>query len=110
MSDRHVFAALAAPRRRDILELLRDRGPLKAGQIVAHFRRDTQPGISRHLRRLRECGLVSAAPRGREQIYTLEPGPLVRARDEWLATFANAHVDRLGALRDAAEGREPATG
>lgn len=110
MSDRSVFAALAAPRRRDILELLRDRGPLRAGDIAARFKGDSQPGISRHLKILRETGLVETAVRGRENFYALNAAPLVRERDGWLATFERSHVDRLSALRDSVERRDRGPG
>jgi DNA-binding transcriptional ArsR family regulator len=103
LKHRDVFFALAATRRRDILDLLRDRGAMKAGDIGSHFHNDTQPGISRHLRVLRESGLVEARHQGRENHYYLNPLPLVEARDGWLSTFSKAHLDRLSALRDAAE-------
>jgi DNA-binding transcriptional ArsR family regulator len=76
---------------------------MKAGEIVSHFHTDTQPGISRHLRVLRESGLVETHHRGRENHYCLNPTPLVEVRDGWLNTFGKAHIDRLRALRDAAE-------
>ena len=103
MRRRDVFVALADPTRRQILELLRDRGPLNAGAIAASFRRATRPAISRHLRVLRECRLVGAAFKGRENRYALDPRPIVRARDGWLATFSERHVASLKALRRLAE-------
>jgi DNA-binding transcriptional ArsR family regulator len=76
---------------------------MKAGEIVSHFQDDSQPGISRHLRVLRESGLVEARHQGRENHYCLNPIPLVEARDGWLNTFGKAHVERLSALRVAVE-------
>ena len=102
---RDVFIALADPTRREILELLRDRGPLNAGEIACAFTSVSRPGISRHLRMLRECQLVSAAASGRENRYTLDSGPIARARDGWMATFTGGHLERLKALRREVEGR-----
>ena len=103
MRRRDVYAALADPTRRQILDMLRDRGPLNAGVIAASFRRATRPAISRHLRVLRECRLVAAEAKGRENRYALDPRPIVQARDTWLATFSNSHVEHLKALRRIVE-------
>jgi DNA-binding transcriptional ArsR family regulator len=67
-------AALSDPIRRDILRMLRD-APRSAGVIAAAFS-VTRPAISRHLRVLREAGLVAAEAQGRERVYRLELGPL----------------------------------
>jgi len=67
-------AALADPTRRAILRLLRD-APRSAGAIAGAFR-VTRPAISRHLRVLREAGLVAHQAQGRQRVYRLELGPL----------------------------------
>lgn len=103
MRSRDVFVALADPTRREILDLLRTAGALNAGAIAEGFRGVTRPAISRHLRVLRECGVVCAETRGREQVYRLEPAPLLRARDGWLASFTAGHTAGLRALRRRAE-------
>jgi DNA-binding transcriptional ArsR family regulator len=100
---RDVFTALADPTRRRILDLLRDSGPLNAGAIAASFRRATRPAISRHLRVLRECRLVVTESKGREKLSALDPRPIVRARDGWLATFSESHRESLKALRRIVE-------
>ena len=69
-----VVSAIADPVRREILELLRG-GALTAGGIAARFD-ISRPAVSRHLRVLRECGLVVDEVRGRERLYRLETGPL----------------------------------
>lgn len=66
--------ALADPIRRDILRMLRD-APLAAGAIAGAFS-VSRPAVSRHLRVLREAGLVRDAPAGRERLYHLELAPL----------------------------------
>lgn len=92
-----VLAALADPVRREIVELLAG-GEASAGAIAARFP-VSRPAVSRHLRVLREAGLVSAAERGRERVYVLERGPLVEL-EGWLAglrTFPGP-AGRLDAL------------
>jgi DNA-binding transcriptional ArsR family regulator len=67
-------SALADPIRRDILRLLQE-APRSAGAIAGAFS-VTRPAISRHLRVLREAGLVVQEAQGRRRVYRLEPGPL----------------------------------
>src|SRR5689334_21022554 len=90
-----VAAALADPIRRDILRMLRDR-PVNAGAIAGAFS-VSRPAISRHLRVLREAGLVVDEPRGRERTYRLELNALaeleaflveLRAPVDWERRFA----------------------
>lgn len=69
-----VAHALADPVRRDILRMLRDR-PVNAGRIAGAFS-VSRPAVSRHLRVLREAGLVRDELRGRERVYRLALGPL----------------------------------
>jgi DNA-binding transcriptional ArsR family regulator len=107
LSSRDAYTAIADPTRRKILSLLRDRGPLQAGQIAERFSRVSRPGISRHLRILRECGVVRAERDGREQHYAMNPAPLLKIRDEFLASFAPMQVASLKALRARVE-RRPA--
>lgn len=93
-----VMAALADPVRRDILVLLR-RGPLPAGTIAATFP-ISRPAVSRHLRVLREHGLVveeSTASDGRERVYRLETAPLGEV-EAWLAQFRREWPAMLDAL------------
>jgi DNA-binding transcriptional ArsR family regulator len=99
LSTRDAYVAIADPTRREILGLLRDRGTLMAGEIAARFPSASRPGISRHLRVLRECGVVTCEREGKAQHYTLEPAPLAEVRDRWLASFAPMQVASLKALR-----------
>jgi DNA-binding transcriptional ArsR family regulator len=69
-----VAGAIADPVRREILLMLRDE-PLSAGQIAARFE-ISRPAVSRHLRVLRESGLVRDAADGRRRVYTLNTAPL----------------------------------
>ena len=69
-----VAHALADAVRRDILRMLRDQ-PVNAGRIAAAFS-VSRPSVSRHLRVLREAGLVRDEPSGRERVYRLTPDTL----------------------------------
>jgi DNA-binding transcriptional ArsR family regulator len=69
-----VAGAIADPVRREILQMLRDQ-PLSAGQIAGHFK-ISRPAVSRHLRVLREAGLVRGTADGRRRVYTLVTAPL----------------------------------
>ncbi|UBU18857.1 metalloregulator ArsR/SmtB family transcription factor [Nonomuraea gerenzanensis] len=80
-----VAGAVADPVRRQILVLLRD-GPLPAGDIAERFA-ISRPAVSRHLRVLRQSGLVRAELVGRQRLYTLDPEPFGELIT-WLARFA----------------------
>ena len=103
MSHRDAYAAIADPTRREILGLLRDREVLTAGEIAASFPSVSRPGISRHLRVLKECGVVTSARRGRARDFSLCPEPLERIRDGWLAQFGTMQSASLSALRARVE-------
>lgn len=90
-----ALEALADPTRRTIVELLAA-GERSAGEIAAQFE-TSRPGVSRHLRVLREQGLVRAREEGRLRLYSLEPGPLEEL-DEWLARYRSFWTNRLDAL------------
>ena len=90
-----VAAAVADDTRREILELLAD-GPQPAGVIANRFD-ISRPAISRHLRVLREHGLVVAAPAGRRIVYRLDTAPL-RPLMTWLARLEDRWPRRLDAL------------
>ena len=91
----HALAALADPTRRRIVELLaeRERG---AGEISSHFD-VSRPAVSRHLRVLREHGLVRARSDAQRRIYSLDPQPLAEV-DAWLDKYRVFWTNRLDAL------------
>jgi len=95
-----VFDVLAESRRREILDLVRD-GERSVGELVAALSM-SQPAVSKHLRVLREAGLVEARVAEQRRLYRLRPGPL-RELDDWLAPYRqtwNASLDRLAAHLD----------
>jgi DNA-binding transcriptional ArsR family regulator len=91
----NALAALADPTRRRIVELLAE-GERSAGELAAEFR-TSRPGVSRHLRVLREHGLVRAREEGQRRLYSLDPAPLAEL-DAWLETYRRFWVGRLDAL------------
>lgn len=90
-----AYAALAEPHRRQILDLLREE-ERSVGELVTQVRL-SQPGVSKHLRVLREAGLVVARPSGRERRYALRAQPLAEV-DAWLAPYRALWSARLDAL------------
>jgi DNA-binding transcriptional ArsR family regulator len=89
------FEAIAEPNRRRILDLLRE-GERPAGDLVDALA-ISQPGVSKHLRQLREAGLVSARADGQRRLYRLEPKGLAEL-DAWLAPYRQFWAARLAAL------------
>lgn len=95
-----ALKAIAEPRRRQILTLVRD-GELSAGEIAGHFD-VTRPAISQHLTVLKEAGLVSERRDGTRRLYQARPQGL-----EELKAFLEGFWDeRLDALRREAERKE----
>jgi DNA-binding transcriptional ArsR family regulator len=90
-----VLHALADPSRRTVLEILRDHRA-SAGEL-AEALPIARPGVSRHLRVLREAGLVEVRQDAQRRIYTLRPEALVEV-DEWLGDYRRLWENRLGAL------------
>jgi DNA-binding transcriptional ArsR family regulator len=91
-----VFTVVADPSRRRILDLLAA-GDLSAGRVVDEFPSLTQPAVSRHLRVLREAGLISVRGDGQRRLYRLEPGGLAEL-DAWLARYRTFWAVKLDAL------------
>lgn len=102
-----TFEVLGEPRRREILDLLRA-GERPVGEVVARLQL-TQPAISKHLRILREAGLVDYRQDAQRRLYRLRPEPLAEI-DAWLAPYRRFWEGRLDALErrlDETEGGVP---
>jgi DNA-binding transcriptional ArsR family regulator len=102
-----ALEVLAEPSRRRILDLLRD-GERSVGDLVEHLLL-TQPSVSKHLRVLRDAGLVHVRSDAQRRLYRIRPEPLAEL-DAWLEPYRalwNEHLDRLerhlGALDEAEE-------
>ncbi|HLM49230.1 MAG TPA: metalloregulator ArsR/SmtB family transcription factor [Solirubrobacteraceae bacterium] len=91
-----AYAALAEPHRRQILDLLRG-GECPAGDLVDALEL-SQPGVSKHLKVLREAGLVAVRVDGRRRLYALRPEPLSEVAD-WLEPYRAYWSGRLDALQ-----------
>jgi DNA-binding transcriptional ArsR family regulator len=90
-----VLQALADRSRRTVLDVLTN-GPATAGELAALLP-IARPGVSRHLRVLREAGLVDVRQEAQRRIYSLRPEPLAEI-DEWLGRYRALWEHRLDAL------------
>jgi DNA-binding transcriptional ArsR family regulator len=92
-----TLQALAEPRRQAILELLRD-GERPVGELVEQLHL-SQPAVSKHLRVLKEAGVVEARVDAQRRLYRIRPEPLAEL-DDWLATYRRLWTARLDRLED----------
>ncbi len=90
-----AYGALAEPHRRQILDLLRE-GERPAGDLVERLAL-SQPGVSKHLKVLREAGLVTVRADGKRRVYALRAEPLADV-DAWLARYRAFWSERLDDL------------
>ena len=90
-----VFEVLAEKNRRRILDLLA-RAERPVGELVASLSL-SQPAVSKHLKVLREAGLVQSRTAGQHRLYRVNPEPL-REVDEWLAPYRRQWAGQLNAL------------
>jgi DNA-binding transcriptional ArsR family regulator len=90
-----TFTALAEPNRLRMVELLLG-GAQSVGTIGERLGL-MQPQVSKHLRVLKDAGLVDVEPRGQQRLYALKPAPL-RELDAWLAPYRRFWSARLDAL------------
>jgi DNA-binding transcriptional ArsR family regulator len=95
-----VFAALANPTRRDVLDLLLS-GPRPVQEIAERFDM-ARPSVSEHLKVLLEAGLVTEERQGRQRLYAVSAEPLLELR-AWLSPYERFWRAKLTALRDYLE-------
>jgi DNA-binding transcriptional ArsR family regulator len=98
-----TFDVLAEPSRRDILDLLRE-GERSVGELVGHLAL-SQPGVSKHLRVLRDAGLVAVRSDGQRRMYELRAEPLAEI-DAWLGPYRRFWSSRLDALERHLDNKE----
>ena len=91
-----MFSAVADPTRRAMLDMLM-RKQRPAGDFVSAFPKISQPAVSKHLRILRDAGLVSVQIHAQQRIYSLEPKALAEL-DAWIAKYKVFWSDSLDAL------------
>jgi DNA-binding transcriptional ArsR family regulator len=90
-----AYTAVAEPHRRQILDLLRD-GERPVEELVKRLDL-SQPGVSKHLKVLREAELVVVRAHGKQRLYALRPEPLAEV-DQWLEPYRALWSKRLDAL------------
>jgi DNA-binding transcriptional ArsR family regulator len=90
-----VLEVIAEPTRRRILDAVRD-GEWSVGELVEKVGMH-QPGVSRHLKLLRDAGLVAVRRDGQRRLYRLRPEPLMEL-DAWLEPYRAEWAARLGSL------------
>src|SRR4051794_27121627 len=98
-----MFDVLTDPSRRRILDLLLEREHA-VGELVDALGL-SQPAVSKHLRVLREAGLVEARVEAQRRLYRLRPEPLVEI-DAWIAPYRKLWASRLDALEDHLDRRK----
>jgi DNA-binding transcriptional ArsR family regulator len=108
MAEGLAFRAIADPTRREILDLLRDVGPMRAGDIAGRISKMTRIAVSKHLRILREARLVQVTDSddARERLYTLDNVGLGEV-SAWLQGYEVFWRSRLAELKRLAEEGEP---
>jgi DNA-binding transcriptional ArsR family regulator len=100
-----VFAALADPTRRRVLNLVGDEGPMSATQLAARLPVSRQ-AVAKHLAALQDAGLVHAERQGRATMFRVAPAPLTDA-ERWLADAGARWDARLAALERRLATRRP---
>lgn len=107
MTTADVFGALAEPRRRQIVDLLAA-GERSVNDLVERTGL-AQPQVSKHLRVLREVGVVDVREEGRRRLYSLN-GPALKPIHDWVAGFAALWTERYEALDAVLEDLKKETG
>ena len=95
-----VFLAVAEPRRRQILDLLRE-GERAVGEVVDRLGM-AQPQVSKHLRVLKEVGLVAVRKAGRRRVYRVQAAEL-RRMHEWVEQYERFWAHQLDRVKEHAE-------
>lgn len=97
-----VWRALASPVRREILDLLRD-GPRTTGDLADRFPDVSRFSVMQHLRVLEEAELVVPRREGRQRYNYLNPVPIQRIHDRWVARYLQPWTEALVSLKDELE-------
>ncbi len=100
---RDVFQAIADPLRRDIIKLLSDK-ILTVNSVAEKFK-VSRPAISKHLKILEECGIITVTKRGRKRFCQIKPQSLIPAF-LWIEQYQNLWEERLDSLENYLEVRK----
>ncbi|SMR70649.1 Helix-turn-helix domain-containing protein [Aliiroseovarius halocynthiae] len=98
MNEQAALKAIAEPRRRELLTLLRDQGTMSVGEMSKRVS-VTQQAVSLHLKMLEEAGLVEARKEGTRHLYAIRIGGFQPVQD-FVSSF---WADQLAALKESAE-------
>jgi DNA-binding transcriptional ArsR family regulator len=98
-----VFNAIAEPRRRQIVEVLAQRGALAVGALVVALGLP-QPAVSKHLGVLRKVGVVAVSKQGKQRVYNLQAEKL-KAVHDWVKAFEDLWSQQLDRIKERAERR-----
>lgn len=102
--QRDVFQAIADPTRREIIELLADQS-LPVNEVAEQFD-ISRPAVSKHLKILNECGLVSMRKEGRQRFCRADPKKLHQVA-QWVARYQRFWPQKLDALETLLEENQP---
>jgi len=100
-----VFKAIGDPSRRRLMDRLFVQDGLTLGQLAACLPEMTRFGVMRHLKVLEEAGLVSTRKAGREKHHYLNAAPIAEIQRRWIGKYADSVVERMAAVKAAAEDR-----
>lgn len=99
-----IWKALADETRRSILDCLRD-GPKNTSEIVERFPELTRFGVMKHIRVLREAGLIIVREEGRSCVNSLNAVPIRQIYERWVSKFAEHWATTLLGLKESLEGK-----
>jgi predicted transcriptional regulator len=100
----NVFAALAHPERRRMLEILRAQPGANIARLVEHFRMSAV-GVLKHVRVLERAGLIHSERKGRERKLYFNIVPIQMVHDEWTSRYAQFWAERMVDLKASIEQR-----
>ena len=98
-----IFKALGDSRRREILDLLKERGRT-TGELVEHFRQLDRCTVMQHLSVLEKAELVIVKREGRLRWNYINPLPIKELHDRWIGSYAHSAIDLLARMKRESEG------
>jgi DNA-binding transcriptional ArsR family regulator len=105
-ADDRLFKALADPGRRKLLDRLHAHDGQTLGELCDHLDMSRQ-GVTQHLALLEAANLIAVQWRGREKLHFLNPVPLQKIYDRWIAKFERPRLKALGELKRRLESAAP---
>ncbi len=105
MQDKYdpIFKALGDSRRREILDLLKERSRT-TGELVEHFRQLDRCTVMQHLSVLEKADLIIVRREGRLRWNYINPLPIKKLHDRWIGSYADSAIDLLARMKREIEG------